>query len=728
MTSICIAQNADDLQRFAAAELKTCLQRLFGIAVEIDDRRSDEPCTCFLLGLITAPHVQQACPDLPALSDQGHLVRRLDEHTMILAGGSSAAVAWAVYELLEHFGVRYLLHGDVLPERPGPFHLPDIDRVLEPNLRLRSWRQFNDLPTGPGLWSLTQQETFIRQIFKLKFNAVYLCLWPHHPFVDYQVKKTRRQTACLLFGQKIPIDDDNIGRRHLPDTPFLGNPDFLGAETYEEKLAAGRRLIEGILKQARFFGMHTSIHVQPLEFPAEFRPLLQEPTAEGIQLGGLTCAERGDLLNPGHVALIETSLAAHLEQWNQVDEFHLSLPEHPHANRQFRQCWQELDAKYRLEKEYPLEHLLDRARRNYLIPGGLERAAREFESSISMLHFFDRFFAGSDLLERAADLDVDVHLNLGGNSEALFPILERVLWPGAGISTSMGYTTSRAVRAMHSMESLDAAKVPAALVVTLQDDNVGSLPQVATENIHLLVRNMQRLGWRGFLTRHWPVGDLDPTVAYLSRASWDASVTPRNACIDHATCVYGAEVTEEVCQVMRLLEDATVILDLDFLSLFFPILGIMCRSLEAEAPMPEGLFHIRAIYEEAGRILKRVEPKVSSRAGKTELAYWQSRLEFAIQALIEKERVHQGGMQIHAARRAADEEEKQHFLTEAENHYQRAVEAGEAAVRAVASQIRDDSDRSTLAAYYHFFVREVREKAAELLAGQEGISKRADPM
>ncbi len=726
--SIVTAEDADELQRFAAEELRYYLQRLFGIFAEIGGTGPDGSDTCFYLGLVSASHIQDASPSLPHLSDQGHLLRRLDENTMILAGGNSAAVAWAVYELGEQFGVRYLLHGDMFPEQAGPFHLPDLDLVLEPTLKLRSWRQFNDLPTGPAMWSLAQQEAFIRQIFKLKFNSIYLCMWPQHPFVDYKVKGIRRQSGCLLFGQNIPIDDDTIGREHLPDAPFLNNPDMLGAVTFNEKLEAGQRLADGVLRQAKCFEMHTSIHIQPLEFPTEFRPLLQTPTEEGIQLGSLTCAERGDLMNPDHVGLIGAIISACLERWGQVDEIHLGMPEHPHADSQFEQCWQGLDERYGLEKDFPLAETLNRAKRNYLVPGGLERADREFKSAISMLHFFDRFFADNDLLERAAAQNVAIHLNLGGNTEALFPLLGRVLWEGGGISTSMGYTSSRAVRSMHCMEGLDTSRVPAALIITLQDDNIGWLPQMATENIHLLMQNMQRLGWRGFLTRYWPIGDLDPPAACMARASWDASVTPKTAYLDHFTHVYGGDAAGELCDVMRILEDATVILDLDFLSLFFPVLGIMCRSFRATAPMPEGLFHVRAMYEEAQRMLARVEEKVRSEAGRAELAYWQARLEFAVQALIEKDRVHEAGIRIHAAHEAGSPEAKAGYLAEVEQFYQLAVEAGEKAIRAMASQVRDDSDRSSLAAYYHFFVREVREKAAEVLAGKESVEVKKDPM
>ena len=56
---------------------------------------------------------------------------------LIIGGGSPRATLWAVYELVERWGVRYLLHGDVLPDPRGPFRLPEKDVVLEPLLRVR---------------------------------------------------------------------------------------------------------------------------------------------------------------------------------------------------------------------------------------------------------------------------------------------------------------------------------------------------------------------------------------------------------------------------------------------------------------------------------------------------------------------------------------------------------------------------------------------------------------
>ena len=168
--------------------------------------------------------------------------------------------------------------------------------------------------------------------------------------------------------------------------------------------------------------------------------------------------------------------------------------------------------------------------------------------------------------------------------------------------------------------------------------------------------------------------------------------------------------------------------DLDFLGLFFPVLGIVCRSLEADAPMPEGLFHIRATYAQARRLLDQAGARVTTAAGHRELAYWRSRLDFSIQALIEKEWVHEGARRVRTARQCAHAAEEQQLLREAQDCFDRAIRAGEEALRATALQLRDETDVNTLAAYYHFFVREVRQRSDELLAGAEGVSAHAEPM
>jgi hypothetical protein len=720
--SICISGAADALQQRAATDLQRYLKQLFGLNVRVANDSAPNALHRFVIGLSSAPHVRQVASHLPMLSKQGHIVRRVNARTMILAGGSSAAVAWAVYELLERYGVRYLLHEDVIPENADAFHLPALDLTFEPVQKIRSWRQFNVLPFGPMMWSLEQQRTFINQLFKLKFNGIYLNIWPQHPLVDYRIGGIRKTSWGLLFPEQIPINRDNIGRENLwPDMPVLTNPEFRGVATFDEALVAGRRLFNGILDHAQSLEMHTCIGFQPMNFPSEFCGILANPTqpfSEGpIQL----CAETADLNNPKHVRAIEATFRAYAEQWGRVNEFQIAMPEHPYADRAFRRAWQSLATKFSLEPEYQIDELLTGSQKRSLNAGGVARGQRELKSAVSMLQFFDEFFSGNDLLKQLRSKSIDLTLVLGNSSEQVLPFIHRVLPPGCGVRTSVDYTSSRAVRRLELLEKVNTSKIRATLVVTLQDDNVGWLPQVATDNLHLLLQALHRNGWEGFYTRYWPIGDLDPATAYLARASWDANVSPRATYADHFQSTYGPAATEILSQVMRMLEDATVVLDLDFLSLAFPVPGSIWAR-QANRPMAEGLFHVLATYESVRRLLQRVRDLPGPKVRNSNLAYWIGRLTFAIQLLEEIRLLHEGKMALEAtadARKEGKRSDASAHLGRAASAYEAAVAAGESALVAMAAHVRDDSDRGAIAAYYHYMVREVRAKAREVVAAEK---------
>ncbi|MAE64546.1 MAG: hypothetical protein CMJ18_09780 [Phycisphaeraceae bacterium] len=580
------------------------------------------------------------------------------------------------------------------------------------NAMMRCWRQFSDLATGPAMWSLERHQAVTRQVFKLRFNSIVISLWPQQPFVDFECGGIRRQDATMLFGQKFPVDADTIGVTPGPGERFLDNPEFLGAETYEDMLAAGRRLLGGILDQAQALDMHTMIGLQPFEFPVEFRPLLDTPTREGIQLGGRTCAERGDLRHPGHMALVQAHLDAYLHQWSRVDELTLVMPEFPKADSAYRDAWEALDRKFGVASVMSLDQLI--AESSGLTPGGRERADREMKSAVSMLHFLDGFFEQSGILERGAAADTKFTISLAVTTAPLFKVIDRVLPPGVGVENVLEYTASRAVRRMHYMEDLDATRVGALLDVTLQDDNGGWLPQVATQSVHLLLRQAQRLGWRGFVTRYWPVGDLDPAVACLARSAWDADLTPATVYEDHFDHVFGPRATADMCRVMRLLEDATILLDLDLFYFLFPVLGIMGVPLERTEPTPEALTHVRAMYEQCRRILLRQGDRLEAPSAAERLEYMVGRLEFSIGAMTDWELLADGAAAFRAAPDADDEAASRPPAEIAHDCFRRAIESGEAALRAAARAARP-ADRPLLIAYYHLLVREVRELTSKMM-------------
>ncbi len=720
--AICVDPEAGALESFAAGELQSYLTKLFGVRARITSASSEKADARFMVGLKGRPHVERASGGVPSLSDQGQMLRRVPGDTMVLAGGSPAAVCWAVYELVERYGVRYLVHGDVYPENAGPFHLAEVDGVLEPIQQTRMMCLTRDNPIGSQFWSLEDHKALMNQLFKLKFNAAQLAYAASCPLISYEVEGIRRVTASMNYAQDMPIDDDNIGREHLGAARSVMPPEFEGAETFDEMHTILKRFIHGLIDHAKSLGMRVSMGLHALEFPVEFRPLLQDPTTTSIQLGDLTCSEQGDLMNPNHVALVRAVFEAHLTEYSTLDEVSFGLPEHAHAQNRFADSWERLRRRFGLS-DVDIDGLLSVTRESGLTAGGPERAEREFKSFVTALDFYDRLFAQTGLLGRMADERIRPAMGLlmNGAHQAL-TFVHRALPENARFYVC-DYAASRLVRKLRWLEKMDPTGIDPVLLVSLQDDNIGWLPQVATENLHIQLQATHRLGWDGISLQHWAIGDIDPPVAYLSRASWDAGVTPGAVYEDHFGHVYGEQAIEPLCQVMHLLEDATTIMAIQ-LGPFFPVLGIMRNQVRAESLLDDAALQVRALYEEVRRMLEEVGSDGVLSHGGSRLAYWFSRMTFSIEAFNELDLLRRGGAALReaaSARARGDEDGCGKHLRRARDYHDRAIRAGEAAVTAATSNVQDPSDRGGIAAYYHLLVREgnrfVEEYMEEVLTG-----------
>ena len=244
--AVIIGKDAHELERFAAEQLCDYLQRLFDIYTR---PTQDLPPLTEVLFLVSSSDtnlsIKYLFPKLMEIGKQDIMWQRLycqdfekedlpvSRSILLIGGGSPQSTLWAVYELVEKWGVRYLLHGDVLPEK-SRFQLPDVDLVMEPALPVRQWRVINDFACGPESWGIADYRIVIDQLAKLKFNRILLSLWPWQPFLHYQVKGIERRSATLWFGFHYPITDDMIGRDLFGDEIAFWNPDLPYDADYQE--------------------------------------------------------------------------------------------------------------------------------------------------------------------------------------------------------------------------------------------------------------------------------------------------------------------------------------------------------------------------------------------------------------------------------------------------------------------------------------------------------------
>ena len=120
---VIVGSAAPELERFAAQELSDYLAKLYGIQAHPHREVSGGADAVFLIGSPeTNSAVRQALGEsgFGEVTDQGLVLKRTrweERPGLVVGGGSPRATLWAVYELVERWGVRYLTDRDVLPER-----------------------------------------------------------------------------------------------------------------------------------------------------------------------------------------------------------------------------------------------------------------------------------------------------------------------------------------------------------------------------------------------------------------------------------------------------------------------------------------------------------------------------------------------------------------------------------------------------------------------------------
>ncbi len=99
---------------------------------------------------------------------------------LTITGGSPIAVLYGAYHFAEKLGVRFYLHGDVVPDGRIPFSLPALDERHKPLFVTRGIQPFHDFPEGPDWWNQDDYMAYAAQLAKLKMNFLGMHTYPEH--------------------------------------------------------------------------------------------------------------------------------------------------------------------------------------------------------------------------------------------------------------------------------------------------------------------------------------------------------------------------------------------------------------------------------------------------------------------------------------------------------------------------------------------------------------------
>ncbi len=682
-----IGPDAPALEADAANESAAQFQKLFGVDVAVSKVIPGDTSHVVLIGSpATNPAVKEAVGNAwPKTSDQGIVIRSFERNgkpALVLGGGSPAATFWAVCEFGYQNGVRYLLHEDIFPSETKPLKLEGYEILMEPALRTRAWRTINDFAIGPEGWSAADQKKLFRQLAKMKFNRITLAVYPWQPFVDYEFKGVKKKTAQLWYGEKFRVDGDTPGKIAFGGAQYFENPDFAGKQTYEEMTAAGVKYVRTLINSAHELGMSAELSITPLIFTNEFRDILGGRNEVGGFAPSSFLPRFPSQETPQYetlAKLVQTVLRAHLKTYPAVDAIYLEVM-HPMVQGVAGPTVQQIFA-------------------------GMFSGKDVLSFERETLKLIAAALADKSILERSNGDPAEVKIGqiAADNIEPLASLLPE----GGSVRTTVG---EHSVVMKHSLELLEKAptrNVKCILDLSLTGISAGVLPQSSLKRLGALTEGLIRNKWDGFVVQYGAPGELDPPIHYLSRASFDPQITPRQAFDDLFVTITGKQaVSDRVWKAFEHLEQASELIDENNVGFAFPHQRMSLSHDNAE-PAPSWWKDVITHYTESSNELYRSHDAAAPRSRKL-LFYYAKRSEYVLEYLTAV-----------GAVRAAALAKKEGKADEATKQLETAVEQMYNALDTLSDIARDQSDRGLIAVLAEYAYRPLVKKLEEADAEQK---------
>jgi hypothetical protein len=115
----------------------------------------------------------------PSLDAQAYRISPDD-----IAGGSDLGVLYGAYRYAELLGVRFYLHGDVVPDERLKT-LPAVNETGKPLFDLRGVNPWGSHPFGFDAWGTDDYKAIIAQLAKMRMNFIGMHCYPEgHPYAE----------------------------------------------------------------------------------------------------------------------------------------------------------------------------------------------------------------------------------------------------------------------------------------------------------------------------------------------------------------------------------------------------------------------------------------------------------------------------------------------------------------------------------------------------------------
>jgi hypothetical protein len=259
------------------------------------------------------------------------------------------------------------------------------------------------------------------------------------------------------------------------------------------------------------------------------------------------------------------------------------------------------------------------------------------------------------------------------------------------------------------LKTLSGGPIQPIINLTVDDDNIGIVPQITTSSLQKVLKLLRETKWKGFVARERFPGDHDTELAYLARAAWDANADPDQVASEQLQAACGRRCGQYLLTTMHSIDAATLVWERDDEHFTSPVPTMLMIHWKA-GPLPGYLEENRKNYLQGWEAAKRAIA-VATPEGKAYAEYWAKRMEFSVNYIEAVEFVH----------RAANAEAAHHPEEEAAA-VTKALTAVRESIEAYAMAARNQTDRGSIALAVEYAYRPLEKKLAELKAGSPAVS------
>lgn len=181
---VIIDEAAPPRVQWAAAELRAYAFQLTGVYPPLTHRiPPDKPAVALRVG--ATGNVPSDGPD----PTQNYAIF-MDNNAQVVQGASDTATLWAVYHLIETWGVGFYLGGDAVPAPNPDRAVSYVDIRQHPTLAIRGNLPWCNFLNSPTTWNPQDYTTFFTQMAKQRANFIGFHAYDHEPFGAYDITET----------------------------------------------------------------------------------------------------------------------------------------------------------------------------------------------------------------------------------------------------------------------------------------------------------------------------------------------------------------------------------------------------------------------------------------------------------------------------------------------------------------------------------------------------------